>query len=225
MTGNDTTGADGTRADTALKARVRVILVSVLAWATLGASVVVPIAVAAASPLLEWRQPVYIAAGFAGVVAMALLLVQPLLAGGYLPGLRTPRGRRVHFWVGLGLVAAILIHVAGLWLTSPPDVVDALLFASPTPFSAWGVIAMWAAFAAALVATLRRRLRIPPRVWRPLHTCLAVLIVVGSVVHAMLIEGPMGTASKAVLCALALAATVKVVMDLRTWTLVTRRRA
>ena len=36
-----------------------------------------------------------------------------------------------------------------LWITNLPDEIDGLLFASPTPFSAWGVIAMWAVFAAA----------------------------------------------------------------------------
>ena len=38
---------------------------------------------------------------------------------------------------------------------------------------------------------------------------LAIVIVVGSVVHAILIEGTMETVSKAALCALVLAATVK----------------
>ncbi len=93
---------------------------------------------------------------------MALLLVQPLLAGGLLPGLRAQLGRRVHGWIGGLLVASVVVHVGGLWITSPPDVIDALLFASPTPFSVWGVIAMWAIFAAALLATLRRRLACEP---------------------------------------------------------------
>lgn len=186
-----------------------------LIWAALATAVAVPVAYAAASPLLAWREPVYIAAGFAGIVALGLLLVQPLLAGGYLPGLPALRGRHVHRWIGGVLVAAVVIHVAALWITSPPDVVDALLFASPTPFSAWGVIAMWAVFAAALAAVLRRRLR--PRVWRIAHTSLAVVIVVGTVVHAMLIEGTMETVSKAVLCALVLAATVMVMASLRVW--------
>ncbi|NNF79793.1 MAG: ferric reductase, partial [Rhizobiales bacterium] len=128
-------------------------------WAALGLAVGVPLAAAALSPQLAWRGPAYIAAGFAGVIAMALILMQPLLAGGYLPGLPAQRGRRVHFWVGGALVSAVIIHVAGLWITSPPDVIDALLFVSPTPFSAWGVIAMWALFAAGLVAALRRRMR------------------------------------------------------------------
>ena len=34
-----------------------------------------------ASPLLAWREPVYIVAGLAGVLAFALLLMQPLLIG------------------------------------------------------------------------------------------------------------------------------------------------
>ena len=195
-----------------------------LIWTALGAAVVIPTAVAATSPLLAWRDPIYIAAGLAGVVAMALILFQPLLAGGYLPGLPARRGRRVHRWVGGALVASVAIHVAGLWLTSPPDVIDALLFVSPTPFSVWGVTAMWALFATALLATFRRRLRLRPKSWRLAHTALAAVIVPGSVVHAILIEGTMGTASKAALCALAVAATVKVLADLRVWTLLARPR-
>src|SRR5262249_28071508 len=108
-------------------------------------------------------------------------------------------------------------HVAGLWITSPPDMIDALLFGSPTPFSPFGVIAMWAIFAVALAAALRRRLRLRPRTWRTFHMLLAVVIVPGSVLHAMLIEGTMETMSKAALCALVLVAAVKVMVDLRVW--------
>ena len=191
-------------------------------WAALAAVVALPVAAAATSPLLAWRDPIYIAAGFAGVIALGLMLVQPLLIGGYLPGLSAYRGRRVHHWIGGVLVVAVVVHVGGLWITSPPDVIDALLFASPTPFSAWGVIAMWAVFAVALLAALRRRLR--PRTWRIGHTVLAVVIVVGSVVHGILIEGTMETVSKAALCALVLAATMKVMADLRVWAKQTKSR-
>jgi predicted ferric reductase len=188
---------------------------AILVWAALAAAIGVPIALAAVSPLLAWREPLYVAAGFAGVVALALMLVQPLLMGGYLPGLPALRGRRAHRWIGGVLVVAVVIHVGGLWITSPPDVIDALLFTSPTPFSAWGVIAMWAIFAVALLAALRRRLR--PRTWRIAHTLLAVVIVIGSVVHAILIEGTMETVSKAALCALVLAAAIKIMTDLWMW--------
>ena len=183
-----------------------------LIWAALAAAVCVPIAAAAASPLLAWRGPVYILAGFAGIIALGLTLVQPLLIAGYLPELSAYRGRRVHHWTGGALVVAVVVHVAGLWITSPPDMIDALLFVSPTPFSPFGVIAMWAIFAVALLALLRRRLGL--RTWRIVHMSLAVVIVAGSVTHAMLVEGPMETISKAALCALVLAAAIKVMADL-----------
>ncbi len=166
----------------------------------------VPLGLAGTSEYLAWRDPVYIAAGFAGIAALCLTLLQPLLVGGWLPGVRLARGRRVHRLFGVVLVAAVVVHVVGLWITSPPDVEDALLFRSPTPFSVWGVIAMWALFAAALLALLRRR--VPPLLWRLGHTGLVSVVVVGGVVHAMLIEGTMEMISKAVLCSLVIAATL-----------------
>ena len=183
-----------------------------LIWAALAVAICVPIAAAAASPLLAWRDPVYILAGFAGIIALGLTLVQPLLIAGYLPGLSAYRGRRVHHWTGGALVVAVVLHVAGLWITSPPDMIDALLFASPTPFSPFGVISMWAIFAVALLALIRRRLGL--RRWRIAHMSLAVVVVAGGVVHAMLVEGPMETISKAALCALVFAAATKVMADL-----------
>lgn len=191
-----------------------------LIWAALAAAVGVPIAAAALSPLLAWRDPLYILAGFAGMIALGVMLFQPLLIGGYLPGLPARIGRRVHHWTGGALVVAVVIHVAGLWITSPPDMMDALTFASPTPFSPWGVIAMWAIFTVAVLAALRRRLG--PRTWRIAHTLLAIVIVTGSVVHGILIEGTMETVTKAALCALVLAATIKVMADLRVWRLARR---
>lgn len=189
--------------------RVRVTLI----WAALIGAIGVPIALAAASPYLQWRDAIYIAAGFAGILALGLLLVQPLLIAGYLPGLSAYRSRRVHHWIGAAVVAAIVVHVAGLWFTSPPDMADALLFRSPTPFSPFGVVAMWAIFAVALLAAFRRRLGL--QTWRLVHMSLAAVIVIGSVVHAVLIEGTMETVSKAALCALVLAAAGKAMADLR----------
>ncbi len=184
-----------------------------LVWAGLALAVGVPLAVAATSPLLAWREPIYIAAGLAGVVGLGLLLVQPLLAAGLLPGLRMRPSRRLHAVVGGALVVAVVAHVAGLWVTSPPDVVDALLFRSPTPFSAWGVVAMWAVFGAALLALLRPRLRL--LLFRLCHVTLAAVVVVGTVVHAWLVDGTMGTVSKAVLCLFVLAAAAWAVREAR----------
>ena len=188
-----------------------------LIWVALIAAVGVPLAAAAASPLLAWRGPVYITAGFAGVIALGLLLVQPILIGGYLPGMSGLRARRAHRWIGSFLVIAVIVHVAGLWVTSPPDVIDALLFDSPTPFSNWGVIAMWAIFAVAALAAMRRRWRLRPRTWRIAHTSLALIIVIATVVHAILIEGTMETVTKVALCTLVVTATLSVLVVLRVW--------
>ncbi len=195
---------------------------SILIWAALALAIALPLLVAATSPLLQWREPVYIVAAFAGVVGMALILLQPLLAGGYLPGLGMQRGRRLHRWIGAALVLSVIIHVGGLWITSPPDVIDALLFGSATPFSLWGVIAMWAIFATVILAILRSRRAVRPRLWRLGHSVLALIIVFGTVLHALLIQGTMGEVSKIALAALVIAATIKALADLRAWVLLRR---
>lgn len=178
----------------------------VLIWSGLGLAVLIPVGAAAFSPLLAWRDPAYVIAGFAGVIGLAALLVQPVVALGGLPGLTGPRWRRVHRPVGAVLVGLIVVHVGGLWITSPPDVIDALLFRSPTPFAAFGVVAMWAAFATAGLAAARRKLA--PHIWRRVHRALAGIIVLGTVIHAMQIEGTMEPVTKAGLCALILGATL-----------------
>jgi len=183
-----------------------------LIWAALIAAIGAPVALAATSPYLQWRDAIYIAACFAGIIALGLLLVQPLLIAGLLPGLSAMRARRVHILIGAVMLVAIIVHVAGLWITSPPDMLDALLFRAPTLFSPFGVVAMWAIFATAMLALFRRRLE--QRTWRITHLSLAAIIAGGSVVHGMLIEGTMETMSKAALCALVIAATIKVMTDL-----------
>ena len=176
-----------------------------------------PIAAAALSPLLEWRGPVYILAGFAGIVALGLMLVQPLLIGGYLPGLSGRIGRRAHHWIGGALVggggdprrrpldhqsarhdrrADVRIADAVLAFRRDRDVGDLRRRAAGGPAPAIGL---------------------RPRTWRIAHTLLAIVIVAGSVAHAILIEGTMETVSKAALCVLVLAATIKVMADLRVW--------
>ena len=184
-------------------------------WVALVIVVGVPLGAAARSPLLEWRDPIYIAAGFSGVLALALLLFQPLLAGGYLPGISVRQGRRVHRWLGVALMLTLLVHIAGLWMTSPPDMIDALLFVSPTPFSIWGVVAMWALLGTAVLAMFRRRLRLQPGTWRLIHKGFAVVIVIGSTLHAMLIEGTMELVSKSVLSSLVVLAMVAALFGTR----------
>ncbi len=190
---------------------------SAMIWAGLTAALITPVIAAAFSPYLQWRQPVYIVAGFAGIVGLALMVLQPLLAAQLLPGLSPLQARRAHRWIGGSLIAAVAVHVAGLWITSPPDVIDALTFTSPTPFSFWGVMAMWVLFATGALAALRRRLQLRVPIWQRWHMGLAIMAVSGTIVHALLIEGTMETISKIALCALALIVTAKAVINLRLW--------
>ena len=182
----------------------------------------VPVLLAAWSPYLAFRQPVYIVAGFAGIAALALMLVQPLLASLLLPGMSAARGRRLHVWVGTAVVGLVIIHVGGLWITSPPDVIDALLLRSPTPFSAWGVLAMVALFGAGMLALARGWIGV--RAWRVGHTLLVATAVIATVPHAWLIEGAMEPFSKAVLLAAALFTLALAVRRRQVWRVVWRRR-
>ncbi|GIT96846.1 ferric reductase [Jannaschia pagri] len=177
---------------------------NLLIWGTVAIVLIWPMAVAATSPLLAWRDSIYIAAGLSGVFGLALMTVQPLLARGVLPGLDGLHGRRWHRWGGALLLLTVALHIGGLWLTSPPDVIDALTLRSPTPFSVWGVIALWALGLAGTGALVRDRM--PPRVWRRVHLAATTVAVTTTVIHAMLIVGTMGTWSKVALSGAALLA-------------------
>lgn len=196
----------------------------VLIWAGLLLALGMPLVLAAFSPQLAWREPIYIASSFAGILGLALLSMQPLLIAGYLPGFAKPVGRRIHKVVGGALVVAVLAHIGGLWVTSPPDVVDALLFASPTPFSLWGVIAMWALIVTACLAALRGMLGLRWTTWRVLHLGLAAIIVACTVAHALLIEGIMESQSKVLLCVLVVLAALPVALHWRVGRQSTARR-
>ncbi len=124
-------------------------------------------------------------------------------------------GRAMHRWGGIALLLAVGLHIAGLWITSPPDVIDVLLFRSPTPFAIWGVLAMWAVIAAAMIAAVRRKLRIPFRIWRAVHLSLAAVIVAGTILHAVLIEGTMESITKWLLAAAITGVFIRTVWGLR----------
>lgn len=194
-----------------------------LIWIGLAAVIVVPFVAAALSPQLQWREPIYIVAGFAGIIAMALMVLQPLLAGGVLPGFDALRGRRFHGMIGGLIGAAVVLHVFGLWITSPPDVIDALLLVSPTPFSLWGVIALWATMISAFVAIFRKRFGLRVRTWRILHTGLVLLIVPGTIAHVLLIDGTMEWYSKLALCVVLALVTAKIIFDLGVWKFLVKR--
>ena len=171
--------------------------------------------IAALNPLQVSRNPAYIIASIAGVLGLGLLLLQPLLAAGYLPGLPLVKMRRWHQWIGSCIVIAVALHIGGLYLTSAPDTIDALLLVSPTPFSVYGVTAMWGVVLTALLVAMRKHLGLKPSLWRIFHNLLALMVVIATVVHALMIEGTMGQISKIVLCAAIIVATATAVVHLR----------
>ncbi|MEP2919405.1 ferric reductase-like transmembrane domain-containing protein [Sulfitobacter sp.] len=175
-------------------------------WVTVAVFVTVPFVFAVFSPLLAYRDGPYIAAGLAGAAILGALLLQPLLGLGLLPRLSTSRARHCHRIIGPLIAVAVLVHVGGLYLTSPPDTIDALLLVSPTPFSVWGVLAMVGVFLAVVFTSLRKRMGL--RRWRMVHFAITTLIVLGSVIHALLISGTMEYWSKLALCIALLTTTV-----------------
>ena len=97
---------------------------AILIWLAVLAAMSLPLFIAATSPLLQWRQPIYIVAGLAGVVALILLFVQPLLAAGasgVADGGTVPADLGWSWWHVLALV--LLAAAAGLvvrtWQWSP----------------------------------------------------------------------------------------------------------
>ncbi len=67
---------------------------------------------------------------------------------------------------------------------------------------------MWAVFLVAALAVFRRKLS--PRAWRMSHMLLVLVIVVGTAVHALKIEGSMEALSKLLLCIVVLMVTAAV---------------
>jgi len=195
-----------------------------LTWAALAAVMGVPVLIAAASPYLAYRNAAYIIGGFAGIIALALLVIQPLLAAGYLPGASLLNERRWHRWTGAAIAICVALHVSGLYVTSPPDTLDALLLVAPTPFSVYGVLAMWGIVATVILVALRRRIRLGYPTWRIVHNVLALVVVIATIIHALQIEGAMEVYSKWLLCLAALAATAAALTGLRVIRPLLRRR-
>ncbi len=184
-----------------------------LACGLVASIAVVPIIIAAFSPLLASRDTAYIIGGMSGIVALSLLLVQPLLAAGYLPGRSILSQRKWHRWVGSLFIVAVALHIVGLFVTSPDDMTDALLLAAPTPFSVYGVVALWGVVLTGILVVVRKKCSL--LVWTLMHNGLALIVVIASVVHAVMIEGAMSHLSKQVLCICIVVVSVFTVLHLR----------
>lgn len=183
-----------------------------------------PIVVAAFSPLLKSRELIYVVGGLSGVVALSLLLVQPLLALGYLANVSLVRQRQWHLWSGALLVVTIALHIGALYVTSPDDMTDALLLRSATPFSVYGVIALWGVLLIAMLVAFRNKIKIPIKRWKTVHVFIAAIVVVASIIHTLWIQGAMGTVSKWVLCGTIVFATGYAVHQLDTLQAIFRKR-
>lgn len=197
---------------------------AILIWAGLSLLMAVPVLIAGTSPFLAYRNPAYIIGGFAGIICLSLLLIQPLLAANYLPGLHLARARKWHHWVGIAIILCVAGHIGGLYLTSPPDTLDALLLVAATPFSVYGVVAMWGILLTAILVLLRRKLGIGYAPWRMIHNALALVVVIATVIHAVQIEGAMGTISKWTLSIAVLLMTLATVFHLRVIRPISSRR-
>lgn len=190
-------------------------MIPIIVYCILAGLVAGPVAVAATSPLLSGREAVYIVGGMSGVIALALLLLQPILASGYLPSISSVKSKTWHRRIGFLLFLAIALHIVGLYLTSPDDLIDALLLISPTPFSLYGVVGMWAIIVTTLLVALRSNLSWHHTLWKLVHNVLGCIVVVASVTHAMMIDGAMGYRSKLILCISIIALTTVVIVHLR----------
>lgn len=178
-----------------------------LIWAGLALVLALPLGLAATSPNIAYRDAIYVMAGLSGIVALVLMLPQALLIAGLLP-VKNMAARHLHRVTGAAIAAAVALHIAGLWVTSPQDMADALLLRAPAMFSFWGVLAAWVLVAIS-VLVLRRR-RIAPRHWRRLHGILAAVFVAASIFHVLPIIGTMEPITKVAICLLVAAATLAV---------------
>jgi predicted ferric reductase len=197
----------------------------ITAWVVVAVVAAVPVLAAAASPLQGGRELLWITGGMAGVVALSLLFVQPLLMAAAPPLLAARDGVRWHRWGGMVIVAMVALHIGALYAYSPDDITDALLLVAPTPFSLYGVISLWCLVLTAVLAATRRVFKLGYKPWRILHSVLAVAVVGAGAIHAIQIEGAMEEYSKLAICIAALAATTAGALEVNVLAPMRRRGA
>lgn len=102
--------------------------------------------------------------------------------------------------VGLGLV---LVHIA---ISAPWDLVIRPFDADTPARVRWALLATLALFALIASSVWRTKLRLRYEVWHVLHAVLAVVIIVASLMHALLVDYYLNTTWKRVLWILMMAA-------------------
>jgi hypothetical protein len=164
-----------------------------------------PAAAALASPLQVGRDAGWVLGAVAGAVALSLLAVQAALPTPWLDGVLARPWSALHRAVGLAVAAVVLAHMAGLYLSSPDDVRDALLLRAPT-YSRLGVLSAWTVGLSIALALARRRLGLTYSDWQILHSALAVAIVTTAVGHTVMIRGTLDGPAELLACGAALVA-------------------
>ena len=197
----------------------------IAAWIVIAALAGVPVLAAAVSPLQRGRELLWVTGGMAGVLALSLLFLQPLLMAAAPPLMRAGAGVRWHRIGGIAIVFMVALHVGALYLYSPDDITDALLLVAPTPFSLYGVISLWCLVLTAALAAARRVLKIGYRPWRILHSVLAAAVVGAGAIHAIQIEGAMEEYSKLAICIAALVVTTAGAIEVNVLAPLRRRQA
>lgn len=151
------------------------------------ALLLVPVAVALASPHLADAPPARLVATATGVLALGLLVFQVVLPGR--PRRLVRAGlMRLHRVVGLAVVALVLAHVGALFVYSPSDTLFALSPGAPT-YSRLGVVATFCLALTVALALGWRRLGLGRPEWRALHLSLAVAILITAFAHAVMVQG------------------------------------
>ncbi len=125
-----------------------------------------------------------------GLVAISTIIFMVVVSSrlrSLTSGLGIERLLAVHRWLGLVVVGLVLTHLAAVVIPNPSSIKHLdLLHASPGMRAA--TIATIALVLLAVTALLRRRLRLPYRVWRIVHVVLATAAVAGGAVHVLLLN-------------------------------------
>jgi predicted ferric reductase len=125
-----------------------------------------------------------------GLVAIGALVATVAVSGrlrSLTRGLGIEQLLAVHRSVGLVLLGLVLAHVAVVVVPNPRHLAYLdLVHASPTMRS--GTIATIALILLAVTALLRRRLRLPYRLWRVGHVVLTAVALAGAALHVVLMD-------------------------------------
>lgn len=161
-----------------------------LVLGVLAALLLIPVAVALASPHLADAPPLRLVATSTGVLALGLLVFEVVLPGRPRWIVRAVGAglMRLHRAIALAVVGLVVLHVGALFVYSPEDTLFALTPAAPT-HSRLGVIALFCLGLTAALALVWRRLGLGRPQWRALHLALAVAILGTAFAHAVMVQG------------------------------------